>query len=775
MKASFRSQPKRATLAATVLIVVLLVSTVYSIAGAQGNGPRERLAHQSQGGLIVQTDETTGAARFIEAQSGSLTREFASAGGPEAQTRAFLNAYGALFGVDDQSGQLDLADVATDTLGQQHVRMAQREANIPVFGAELVVHLKAGAVLAANGRMAPRPAPHAAPRAGLTNAKAATIAVAYTHLADGKAAQIEQMYVNPGLFTGKADATYLTYRVKVTSEAQPEAAQWVFVDAQSGTVRFTYAAVEEGRIRNTYNMKHGTSYSGATLVRTENQAPVTSATNCTVTDINNAHNYAGDTYNFYFSRFSRDSYDNAGAALNSYVCYSTNYQNAFWDGYEMTYGDGFAAAEDVVAHELSHAVTEHTSNLTYSGQSGALNESYSDIFGESVEMTNSGVGQPASQRWLMGENIPGIGAIRNMMNPPQFGDPDSTTSTNYYCGASDNGGVHTNSGVPNKAYALMVDGGTFNGKTISGIGLDKAVQIEYRANAYYLTASSKFLDNYNALLRSASDLYGTTSNEYAQVKNALLAVKMNGPVCGTGGATATPVGSTATPTLTPLPATATPTRTPVPGTATPTLTPLPATMTPTRTPIPATATPTRTPAPSSGIVNGGFESGRNVGWAETSSNGYALVGTGASHTGSYRAWLGGANNETDEITQNFTVPVNGGRLYYWYRINSSDACGYDYGYVRANTTTLKTYSLCTSTSMSTWAQDSVSLAAYAGQTITLRFRATTDVSYISSLYVDDVSFTAGVAFDSKPPVSGDEKLSKREPKPDAPLGPADQR
>ena len=96
---------------------------------------------------------------------------------------------------------------------------------------------------------------------------------------------------------------------------------------------------------------------------------MTSATNCTVTDINNAHDYAGDTYNFYFTRYGRDSYNNAAAALNSYVCYSSNYQNAFWDGSKMTYGDGFAAADDVVAHELSHGVTEYASGLVSSNQS----------------------------------------------------------------------------------------------------------------------------------------------------------------------------------------------------------------------------------------------------------------------------------------------------------------------------------------------------------------------------------------------------------------------
>ena len=612
-------------------------------------------------------------------------------------------------------------------------------------------------------------------------------------MADGVAAASELVLLNPGLITGGQTPTYLTYRIRVDSPTQPERAQWIFVDARDGTLRLAYAAIETDRVRNTFNMQHSTSYSRAVLARSEGQGPVTSASSCSVDDINHAHDYAGDTYDFYFSRFGQDSFDSAGAALNSYTCYGVNYQNAFWDGSRMTYGDGFAAAEDVVAHELSHAYTEYTSNLVYSNQSGALNESYSDIFGEAVEMVNSGANQPASERWLMGENIPGIGAIRNLMNPSQFGDPDSTDSGDYYCGAADDGGVHTDSAVPSKAFALMVDGGVFNGTTVTGIGLDKAVQIEYRTNAIYLTSSARFLDDYNLLLRSCSDLFGDGSNECTQVKHALEAVKLNGPVCGSGGATATPAGATPrrparerlpprrrcttrlpprrlgptntgspapTGTATPAPpSTLTPTATstgaatdtPTAGatnTGTATQTP-PSTPTPTATPA-LTATGTPTPPPTStatpaagGIANGGFEAGRGAGWTEYSSRGYRLVdNTGTTHSGSWRAWLGGANNETSEISQSFTVPSSGGQLNYWYRISSSDVCGYDYGYVVVNSTALKTYNLCRSRATSGYVQDSVSLAAYAGQTITLRFRAVTDSLYISSLYIDDVSFAS---------------------------------
>ena len=146
---------------------------------------------------------------------------------------------------------------------------------------------------------------------------------------------------------------------------------------------------------------------------------------------------------------------------------------------QMVYGEGFSRADDVDAHELTHAVTERSANLFYYMQSGALNESVSDVFGETVDQWNAslpgGVARhgtdTAAVKWLLGEDVPGLGAIRNMRNPNAFGDPGKTSDTQYYCSYGDGGGVHTNSGVPNHAFALSVDGGTYNGVAVTGIGL----------------------------------------------------------------------------------------------------------------------------------------------------------------------------------------------------------------------------------------------------------------------------------------------------------------
>ncbi len=139
--------------------------------------------------------------------------------------------------------------------------------------------------------------------------------------------------------------------------------------------------------------------------------------------------------------------------------------------------------------------------------------------------------------------------------------------------------------------------------------------------------------------------------------------------------------------------------------------------------------------------------------------------TTTARTGSWRAWLGGANSETAEISQSYTVPAGGATLTYWYRISSTDSCGYDYGYVRVNTTNVKTYNLCSTSATSTYVQGSVNLAAYAGQTVSLKFRATTDSSYSSSFYVDDVAVAATMQLvPGDAGVEGDQ-MAQPQPKP----------
>jgi hypothetical protein len=202
----------------------------------------------------------------------------------------------------------------------------------------------------------------------------------------------------------------------------------------------------------------------------------------------------------------------------------------------MVYGDyyGFALADDVVAHELTHGVTQYESNLFYYYQSGAINESLSDVWGEYYDQTNGLGTDTAGVKWLLGEDVSGYGAIRSMIYPPAFGDPDSMTSPNYntypyFDDNWDNGGVHSNSGVNNKAVYLMVDGGSFNGQTITALGWTKVGAIYYEVQSKLLTSGSDYSDLYYALQQACTNLIGKkgiVAGDCTQVKNAADAVEM---------------------------------------------------------------------------------------------------------------------------------------------------------------------------------------------------------------------------------------------------------
>ena len=221
----------------------------------------------------------------------------------------------------------------------------------------------------------------------------------------------------------------------------------------------------------------------------------------------------------------------------------------------MVYGDvyGYPMADDIVAHELTHGVTQYKSNLFYYYQSGAISESLSDVWGEYYDQTNGLGNDAAGVKWRIGEDIggwtnaapyPTLG-LRDMSDPTLFYDPDKMTSSNYYKEADDNGGVHWNSGVNNKAVYLMVDGGAFNGKTVTVLGWDKTAAIYYEANTNLLSSGADYSDLYYALQQACTNLIGQKSisaGDCTQVKNALDAVEMyaqpvanfntDAPLCG---------------------------------------------------------------------------------------------------------------------------------------------------------------------------------------------------------------------------------------------------
>lgn len=461
----------------------------------------------------------------------------------ERSARAFLDQYAAQFGIRDPQSELALMRARPLENGAAAVRFQQMHQGVPVMAGELIVRVdRLGQTLAASGEALPDPDLSVQP--GITAATAAQtagglIAKMYgLEAAQATATEPALWIYSPALLgaPGPQEAR-LAWRTEVTAAGRPDIRELALVDAQAGAVLVHFNQVHAVLDRKVYTKNNANDESlPGTLVRSEGEAASGN------TDADNAYDYGGATYNYYRSMYGRDSIDDKGMSLIQTVdyCdpdYTCPYANAFWNGSQMVYGDNYASADDVVAHELTHGVTEHESGLFYFMQSGAINEAFSDIWGEAVDLAYSN-GQDndlSGVRWLMGEDLP-IGAIRSMSNPPAFNDPDRVRSVNYYCpdevftDAGDSGGVHYNSGVVNKAAYLMADGGTFNGYTVTGIGVDKMARVFYGAQISGLTTGSDFQDLHDALAYSCSAQIGQngiTAANCDSVRKAIKAVELD--------------------------------------------------------------------------------------------------------------------------------------------------------------------------------------------------------------------------------------------------------
>lgn len=273
-----------------------------------------------------------------------------------------------------------------------------------------------------------------------------------------------------------------------------------------------------------------------------------------------AHAYAGFTYDYFFKRFNRRGLNNADIRLVSLVhpvrrqditsasgsVIGLFYLNAFYAGDGvMVYGEGLPAgftaggqywdfvsgALDIVAHELTHGVTEYTSDLIYQGESGALNEAFSDIMGASAEFFFQERGSNNLQAdWLVGEDVIRPGGLRSMSNPASHGDPDHYSVR--FTGSGDNGGVHINSGIVNLAFYLAVEGGPHprTGTPVAGVGFANREQIEkvyYRAFTQLMPAGTNFSQAREITLQAARDLYGAGGAVERAIAEAWSAVGVN--------------------------------------------------------------------------------------------------------------------------------------------------------------------------------------------------------------------------------------------------------
>lgn len=472
--------------------------------------------------------------------------------GAEAKSRRFFANNKALLRIGAPDQELLLAKSETMTDGTQVLRFQQTFGGLEVWPAQVVTNVaKDGRLTAMTGAYVPTPE-------GLvlnaTVASSEAVRVAWAHIGllppTARPEPVLKIYAENGA------AKELAYEVMVEGGMRDSQ---VFVSAISGKVLKSISKICTGAVSGSgVGLVSSTPLplnlwqSGATFYARDTTKPMYNAgTGAGVIQIYNNNNTGpkgtftestsssqfsfsdseaasalycmGKTYDFYLSEFSRNSYDNAGATMIGVVRYAsvagTPMPNAFWNGSWMAFGnaDKLAGALDVVAHEMSHAVIQKTADLLYENQSGAMNESFADIFGEGTELKVTG-----SSDWKIGTNLVTMGILRDFISPENHQQPSRMSA--FVRTSTDEGGVHTNSGIPNHAYYLLVEG-----LPGGGIGRSKAHQIFYRTLTTKLSKNSDFQDLRAGAVLSANELYGSGSVESQKVKAAFDAVEIYDP------------------------------------------------------------------------------------------------------------------------------------------------------------------------------------------------------------------------------------------------------
>ena len=670
----------RTTLKLSLLVVAL--STAFAAQAqdkaalaSQHQAALARLSADSGGVAQVSMHAATGTARFVRAAPGgkiSLPRSAlaASEAGKQGSSTQWLTNYGGLFGITSPAAELSAARVSSDVYGGTHFTYKQMYKGVPVFGGEVKSHFDpSGNLTVVNGTFVPDIAVNPTPTHGAAAAAAAAMARVKADLGQSamlKSARLSAstpalMIYREGLAKGVEGMNYLAWQVEVGNRV--DVRDFVYVDAHTGKVIDKISGIHEAKNRRAYDGQSATApgpnYPNNPFWVEGNPFPTGNV------EADNMIAASSEIYDLFKKAFGRDSYDGKGATMDSIFNRGNGCPNASWNGTFISFCPG-TTTDDVTAHEWGHAYTEYTHGLIYAWQSGALNESYSDIWGETVDRLNGrgtdtpdatrtagscsaftnasqvnitapsaiagvraagtaafgpqtftvpatnvvvvndgvgtstdgcetpfvnaaavsgkialidrgvcgfavkvknaqlngaigviignnatgianmagadatitipsllvgqgdataikaqistvtaslqrGPGSDNSVRWLIGEDSTAfLGAIRDMYNPTCYGNPGKVSDAQYTCDTAntDSGGVHTNSGVPNHAYALTVDGGTYNGQTITGIGLTKAAHIYYRAQSVYQGPASAFADHADALVQSCADLTG---------------------------------------------------------------------------------------------------------------------------------------------------------------------------------------------------------------------------------------------------------------------------
>ncbi len=476
---------------------------------------------------------------FLQGDLGSL-----SAGGKQVDRNSgeFVNALNRVAAPFRLSATaLQHLETIHDELGSTHVKYAQVKDGRHVVGGGLTVHIDSGGrIYAVHGSANDGQAVATTPHISGARAQAAAL-LGSSDLTEPRGGEPKLVY----LLTPDAKLS-LAYEVEVQGSREKEPVRdLVYIDAQASTVLARHPQIYSAKNRLVYTAGGGSTLPGV-LLRSEGGPPVADAVANTNYDI------LGVTYDCYWNLFGRDSFDNAGATLISSIHYLQNYVNAHWNGVQMYYGDGdgvaasnLANALDVTAHELTHAVTQRTAGLIYANESGGMNESMSDVFGNVCEEYRDGV--VSANTWKVGEEVwtpatPGD-ALR-YMNDPRRDGVSIDYYTDYIAGWTD---VHYSSGLGNLAFYLASQGGNHpRGRSLVNVPaatILKARQIWYRGLTLYMSPNTNFAGARTALERAAKDLY--TPTEVYSVSSAWLAVGVGGAVCdaaanaaeGTGGCT----------------------------------------------------------------------------------------------------------------------------------------------------------------------------------------------------------------------------------------------
>ncbi|MCP4326249.1 MAG: hypothetical protein GY787_31320 [Alteromonadales bacterium] len=432
-----------------------------------------------------------------------------------------------------------------DDLGKRHTKYEQRIDGIKVYGSSITIHADENSI-GSNGFTAKSASSDVYfISGGIAENTTDNVASFRTQSQLDEAASLAAANVI-GEIVSDAELAYvflplqqetkLAYRIEVKYYTNAGLAHDViYFDAYSAEELTRDALVFHSKKLKTYLM-HNKKYSDRSRPGTLN---CSTGQKCSDASAQRAHSGAAKVYDFYKEKLGRNGIDNRNMTMISSVHTGNRWNNAVWYNNQMFYGDGdgkqftdFTKSFDIIAHELTHGVTQNTANLAYKNASGALNEAWSDILGAAAEAFNRGSLQP---NW----NIGGLSytpnkagdALRYMKNPTKDGYskdyyPERISFTNNPSQQNDRGGVHGNSGIANLAFALLVDGGSHprnkTSVTVPKLGLEKAQKIFYRALTTYFNASTNFFQAKTGTAQAAQDLYG--ADEKAAVEAAWCAV-----------------------------------------------------------------------------------------------------------------------------------------------------------------------------------------------------------------------------------------------------------